>query len=629
MTKPETRTMPKVGDKIKRSLSISSKMIDEAERTVEIAFASEEPYERWWGVEITDLASMDMERLNSGAALLFNHDWDAQIGVVEAARVDDDLIARAKVRFSKSPLGQEKMQDVIDGILTKVSYGYEITEMQLEKEVEGVCTYRVNVSPFELSFVTVPADNTVGLGKSHDDENVVSVSTVNETDNINDHVEVSEMEQTNETVETPKIDIAEVEKAAAEKALKAQKSYEREVKEICKLAGFEKEAEGFINENLKLEFVREKLMEKKAEAEKEIATFARIESGEDNAAKRKEERSKQLASLMNPAIEGSKDYKFGSIHQLAKTLMAEKGVDTTLLTGNDIAKMILSKDHATSDFPLITADAVNKTLLRSYDDMLAVQTWRPLVDETSVADYKAISNVRSGESPDLEKLPEGAAPEYGTLSEQGDSYVVEDYAKGLALTKKLIINDDLRAFSREVSRFGSSAARKESEIFWQVFQSGQVFGDDLYTVARGNLETGTDLDIAGLSKLRANMRKMKPIDSQDPLNIMGAYLVVSDDLETQAEQILNQTMIADQVANVNPFAGKLQLIVDSRLANGAWYVTADKAMVDLFEIAYLNGRRAPQVDQMIDFDTKSLKIRCEHSFGIKALDYRGLQKAEA
>ena len=627
MTKTETRTMPKVGDKIKRSLSISSKMIDEAERTVEIAFASEEPYERWWGVEITDLASMDMERLNSGAALLFNHDWDAQIGVVEAARVDDDLIARAKVRFSKSPLGQEKMQDVIDGILTKVSYGYEITEMQLEKEVEGVCTYRVNVSPFELSFVTVPADNTVGLGKSHDDENVGSVSTVNETANINDHVEVSEMEQTNETVETPKIDIAEVEKAAAEKALKAQKSYEREVKEVCKLAGFEKEAEGFINENLKLEFVREKLMEKKAEAEKEIATFARIESGEDNAAKRKEERSKQLASLMNPAIEGSKDYKFGSIHQLAKTLMAEKGVDTTLLTGNDIANMILSKDHATSDFPLITADAVNKTLLRSYDDMLAVQTWRPLVDETSVADYKAISNVRLGESPDLEKLPEGAAPEYGTLSEQGDSYVVEDYAKGLALTKKLIINDDLRAFSRQVSRFGSSAARKESEIFWSVFQSGQVFGDDLYTVGRGNLETGTDLDIAGLSKLRANMRKMKPIDSQDPLNIMGAYLVVSDDLETQAEQILNQTMIADQVANVNPFAGKLQLIVDSRLANGAWYVTADKAMVDLFEIAYLNGRRAPQVDQMIDFDTKSLKIRCEHSFGIKALDYRGLQKA--
>jgi len=330
---------------------------------------------------------------------------------------------------------------------------------------------------------------------------------------------------------------------------------------------------------------------------------------------------------MNPSIKGSEHYKFGSIHQLAKTLMAEKGVDTALVTGNDIANMILSKDHSTSDFPLITADAVNKTLLRSYDDMLAVQTWRPLVDETSVADYKAISNVRTGESPDLEKLPEGASPEYGTLSEQGDSYVVEDWAKGLALTKKLIINDNLRAFSREVSRFGSSAARKESEIFWQVFQSGQVFGDDIYTVGRGNLETGTDLDVAGLSKLRSNMRKMKPIDSQDPLNIMGAYLVVSDDLETQAEQILNQTMIAEQVANVNPFAGKLQLIVDARLANGAWYVTADKAMVDLFEIAYLNGRRAPQVDQMVDFDTKSLKIRCEHSFGIKALDYRGLQKA--
>jgi len=116
--------MPVVGDKATRFLHVEKRdAIDVENRTVELAFASEEPYERWWGIEITDIKSMDLTRINSSGALLFNHDHTQHIGKIEKAWIDDDLIARAKVRFSRSALGEEKFQDVQDGILESVSYG--------------------------------------------------------------------------------------------------------------------------------------------------------------------------------------------------------------------------------------------------------------------------------------------------------------------------------------------------------------------------------------------------------------------------------------------------------------------------------------------------------------------------
>lgn len=139
------------------------------DRTVDLAWASEEPYERWWGVEILDMkaSSVDMARMKNGAALLLNHDPDQQIGVVENARIGSDKKARATVRFSKSALGEEILQDVKDGIRTKTSVGYQINELVLEKQEGDLSTYRVTGwTPYEISIVSVPADDTVGVGRS-------------------------------------------------------------------------------------------------------------------------------------------------------------------------------------------------------------------------------------------------------------------------------------------------------------------------------------------------------------------------------------------------------------------------------------------------------------------------------
>jgi HK97 family phage major capsid protein len=160
------------GTKAERLFKIEKReAINLEARTVELAFSSEEPYERWWGVEILDHSkkSVDMSRMTDGAPLLVGHRSDDQVGVIESARIDADRVGRAIVRFGKSARAEEIFQDVIDGIRTKVSVGYRITEAVLESQKDGVDTYRVmKWEPYECSLVAVPADASVGVGRSED-----------------------------------------------------------------------------------------------------------------------------------------------------------------------------------------------------------------------------------------------------------------------------------------------------------------------------------------------------------------------------------------------------------------------------------------------------------------------------
>jgi HK97 family phage major capsid protein/HK97 family phage prohead protease len=143
--------------------------VDLAARTVELAFSSEVEYERWFGIEILshDKGAVDMSRLQNGAPALWMHNMRDQRGVVESASIDKDKRGRAVVRFSKSPEGEQLMQDVNDGIITKVSVGYMVNGMKLTEERDGIDVYTVtDWQPYEISFVSVPADDTVGVGRS-------------------------------------------------------------------------------------------------------------------------------------------------------------------------------------------------------------------------------------------------------------------------------------------------------------------------------------------------------------------------------------------------------------------------------------------------------------------------------
>ena len=163
------RALPK--GRTERALQLDRAAIDEAARTATLAFASETPYERVWGVEVLDItrAAIRLARLSNGANLLVDHDTRDVVGVIESVDVGADRVARAVVRFGRSARAEEVWQDVRDGIRRNVSVGYMIHKAQLVEQRDGVETYRVtDWEPYEVSMVSVPADPTVGVGRCLD-----------------------------------------------------------------------------------------------------------------------------------------------------------------------------------------------------------------------------------------------------------------------------------------------------------------------------------------------------------------------------------------------------------------------------------------------------------------------------
>lgn len=162
------------------------KSFDEENRTVELSFSSEEPYERYWGIEILDHStkSVNLDRLTNSAPLLFNHNIDEVIGVIETAKIEDNK-GIALVRFGNSAKAKEVFSDVVDGIMKNVSVGYQIDEMKLESEKDGVETYRVTRwQPFEISIVSIPADNTVGVGREAENLKELDVKILNKKSEV-------------------------------------------------------------------------------------------------------------------------------------------------------------------------------------------------------------------------------------------------------------------------------------------------------------------------------------------------------------------------------------------------------------------------------------------------------------
>ena len=153
-----------------RAIQTDGITVDAETRTVEFPFSSEMPVERWFGDEVLSHKSgaADLTRLNDGAPLLFNHNMDEIIGVVEEARIGSDKRGYARVRFAKTARADEVLGMVNDGILRNVSFGYRIAEMT-ESVKDGKSTYTASRwEPYEISAVTIPADNSVGFGRSDD-----------------------------------------------------------------------------------------------------------------------------------------------------------------------------------------------------------------------------------------------------------------------------------------------------------------------------------------------------------------------------------------------------------------------------------------------------------------------------
>ena len=153
--------------------------VEDKDRTFQLSFSSEEPYERWFGPEILDHTdgAVDLERLNSIGVVLYNHNRDDVIGKIEKAWIEDGR-GYAEITFDSDEESEKIYQKVKGGTLKGVSVGYLVEnweEVMPGKQSEdgrftGPCSIAKKWAPYEVSIVSVPADPTVGVGRSLDSD---------------------------------------------------------------------------------------------------------------------------------------------------------------------------------------------------------------------------------------------------------------------------------------------------------------------------------------------------------------------------------------------------------------------------------------------------------------------------
>lgn len=197
----------------------------------EIAFSSTQPYQRqFWDEQNQEMVvldeilvhtpeAVDLSRLNNNAPLLFNHNFDNHIGVVCNARIDADNVGRALVKFSKhGTLANDIRNKVIEGTMEKISVGYDIKEYHIDYTKGQLIVTKW--APFEISFVTVPADDSVGLNRSL---NTITVNLGAKRDMTKEQIEEIKEEQESAQVEETPVE--------ENKEPKVEETQERQVEE--------------------------------------------------------------------------------------------------------------------------------------------------------------------------------------------------------------------------------------------------------------------------------------------------------------------------------------------------------------------------------------------------------------
>lgn len=154
-----------------RFLQVDNQAVQQDTGLLKVSFSSTEPYPRNFGVDCYEVighdeGDMDLSKLNNKAAVLFNHDFDELIGNVQQAWIEN---GRGYALIKLSSTADKYKTMIEEGILSKLSFGYIITEMiKIGEAEDGKPIVKVKTQPYEVSLVSVPADDTTSIIRSHE-----------------------------------------------------------------------------------------------------------------------------------------------------------------------------------------------------------------------------------------------------------------------------------------------------------------------------------------------------------------------------------------------------------------------------------------------------------------------------
>jgi hypothetical protein len=346
--------------------------------------------------------------------------------------------------------------------------------------------------------------------------------------------------------------------------------------------------------------------------------------------------------------ESGREYAGLTLIDVARECLEAAGVKTRGMNRNEIARVALQGRFGAaeyfdgggmatiSDFPNILANVANKTLRQAY--LAAPRTFLPFCRQVSATDFKPINRVQLSDVPTLPLVNEKGEFHRTALSDSKETYALATFGEIVAITRKVIINDDLQALTRVPAGLGQAAAQLESDTVWAVITGNPNMADGvaLFHATHKNLNATNALAGPALGVARAAFRVQKA-PKGTILNLQPRYLIVPAALEQTADQLIWPiNLAASTVTGVVPsWIQSLVKVVEGRLdaiaAVGAtnWYMACDPSQMDTIEYCYLEGQQGIFIETRQGFDVDGVEIKARLDFAAAAIDYRGLAKNTA
>jgi hypothetical protein len=351
---------------------------------------------------------------------------------------------------------------------------------------------------------------------------------------------------------------------------------------------------------------------------------------------------------------GADEFKHVRFTELARRCLEKEGVSTRGMSERDIMGRAFAVNHTTrasdgqaylasGNFSNLLLDAQNKTLLKSFMDVpTTYQIWCGTGE--AVDNFKNINRVRVGEIGNQPTVEENGDYKDMSLSDAKESYFVEKRGSLVSLTWEAMKNDDLGGFSRLVQLQGAAMKRTINRSVYQIFFDNPNLSDGValfHTSSHGANKVTSDLSVGTLNTAFAAMALQTGINSDVILGITPRYLVVATGIWADAAQLLRST--ADPAAsgsaagnsNTHNVYGpngsrRLQLIEEPILSGNdtdSWYLIADSNECDTVEYTFLQSEETPVFEQESAFIQDAVKYKIRQTWGVKAIDYRGLYQS--
>jgi hypothetical protein len=286
--------------------------------------------------------------------------------------------------------------------------------------------------------------------------------------------------------------------------------------------------------------------------------------------------------------------------------------------------------HTSSDFPLLLAAAANKMLLAAYQP--AQPTYRQVFLRRDFRDFKPHRHLRIGDFPTLLPLAENGEIQVGTMSESQEIVLLQTFARRIRVTRPMLVNDDLGAFTDFAAAIGRRVAEFENATAYQLVNSANGDGPTLTTgsapvfatgAARANkASTGTVLDTSTIGAGRTAIMKQRTLDGLPISMGQTMRLLVGPNLELAARQA-TVVVQASEIGKANVFAGFVQPVIEPLIQANRWYLFSDPVAAPVYVYGYLNGAEGPQVATGPVQGADGVEVSVIFDFGVGAIDWRG------